>query len=88
MSAPFEFRSVSGKVFLRGFLFADATVAHINAILNDRGYHIPAGSRYVYGTTSVAIEDHETPVCGGTWTVVPGSVDASPSKSIPDRWAL
>ena len=91
MSAPVEFRRVSGDVFARGSVCSDATVATFNDILNAMGFILPAGTRYVNGTTSIATEERETPVCGGTWTVVLGSVRSMPangdvpssSRSIP-----
>ena len=84
-SEAVEFRSVSGDVLACGFVSSDATVADFNKILKDReyGYGLPAGSTYVNGTTSIATEDRETPVWGGTWTVVRNSA-SGPVPSSPD----
>ena len=79
MSAPVEFRRVSGEVFASGVVCMDATVATFNEILNRMGYILPPGTRYVNGTTSIGIEERETRVCGGTWTVVLGSVTRMPA---------
>ena len=79
MSVPVEFRRVSGEVIASQVVCSDATVATFNNILNGMRFILPAGTRYVNGATSIGIEERETPVCGGTWTVVLGSVRSMPS---------
>ena len=80
-SEAVEFRSVSGNVLARGSVSSDATLADFNKILEGRGINLPAGMTYVHGTTSIAMEERETPVWGGIWTLVrnpasrPASVD-------------
>ena len=76
-----EFRNVSGYRLMSGYVYSDATVADFNEMLQRRGDIVPAGMTYVHGTTSIAMEERETPVWGGIWTLVrnsasrPGSDD-------------
>ena len=85
-SEAVEFRSVSGNVLARGFVWSDATVADFNKILQGRGKNLPAGSTYVNGTTSIAIEERETPVWAGTWTVVRNSASSPVPSDDETSW--
>ena len=83
-----EFRNVSGYRLMSGYVYTDATVADFNELLQSRGEIVPAGMTYVHGTTSIAMEERETPVWGGIWTLVrnPASRPASVDQNKWERY--
>ena len=82
-SVAVEFcRGFSGEVFESTTVCPDATVATFNSILYDKGFVLPAGTKYVQDKTSVGIEETETKVCGGRWDVVMDSVTASKNECL------